>query len=67
MARGLALIVSLAGGLGLVAPAQGATSLPTSLAAQMRKGGGATGALVVDAATGKTVYTLRERTRRMPG
>ena len=63
--RGALLIATLALGLVLAAPAAAAT-LAGALGAQMKKSSRASGAFVVDAATGKTLYALRQGDRRMP-
>jgi serine-type D-Ala-D-Ala carboxypeptidase/endopeptidase (penicillin-binding protein 4) len=51
-----------------VAPAAAAGRVGTAraLAAEMRWAGGASGALAVDLSSGRTIYSLRAGTRRMP-
>jgi D-alanyl-D-alanine carboxypeptidase/D-alanyl-D-alanine-endopeptidase (penicillin-binding protein 4) len=66
MIRTAALACLLTAVLAAAADAAGPARTGRTLAAQMRWAGGASGALAVDLDSGRTIYSLRATTRRMP-
>jgi serine-type D-Ala-D-Ala carboxypeptidase/endopeptidase (penicillin-binding protein 4) len=66
MLRAPALVCLILAVLAPTAAAAGRAKTRSALAAQMRYAGSGSGALAVDLDSGRTLYKLRARTRRMP-